>query len=215
MADRSGKNNPSYRHGHSPKRDPSPTYTAWQAMRDRCSNPNGDKYHCYGGRGIKVCKRWLNSFDNFLVDLGERPGKEYSLDRVNNDGDYKPSNCRWATRSEQMSNKRTNRYITYKGDTKILKDWAESSGVHMTTIHNRIARGLPLEQVFSKGRAARSYNEKSVLMTYKGKTMSMAQWARESGLSFSTINYRIKSGLSPKEVLSKKNRKYSHSNVSL
>jgi hypothetical protein len=80
--------------------------TAWMAMKARCLNPNASRYECYGGRGITICDRWLNSYEAFLADMGRRPTGEHSLDRVNNDGHYEPGNCRWATRSEQQRNKR-------------------------------------------------------------------------------------------------------------
>lgn len=82
-----------------------PTHNSWRSMKHRCLNPKGRQYPDYGGRGITVCARWMK-FENFLADMGERPGKEYSLDRIDNDGNYEPSNCRWATRSEQQKNKR-------------------------------------------------------------------------------------------------------------
>ena len=93
-------------HGHCrrPSNHGSPTYMIWCTLRQRCQNPNNPNYRNYGGRGIKVCKRW-NKFENFLADMGERP-KGRSIDRINNDGDYKPSNCRWATWSQQMKNRR-------------------------------------------------------------------------------------------------------------
>lgn len=81
-------------------------YVAWRAMIQRCESPGKDKYKYYAGRGIKVCKRWRKSFEAFLEDMGNKPSPDLSLDRINNDGDYEPGNCRWATRSQQIQNSR-------------------------------------------------------------------------------------------------------------
>lgn len=83
-----------------------PEYSVWCGIKNRCGNPNATSYEHYGGRGIKVCDRWLDSFDNFLSDLGKRPSKQHSIERINVDGDYEPSNCKWATAIEQANNKR-------------------------------------------------------------------------------------------------------------
>lgn len=100
----------------------SPTNRSWTAMKARCNNPNRKAYKNYGGRGIKVCDRWNKSFLNFLEDMGERPeGK--TLDRIDNDGDYEPDNCRWATRQEQRENTRNTRLIKYAGKTQSLRQW--------------------------------------------------------------------------------------------
>lgn len=111
-------------HGHG-QRGKSPTYKAWCEMKARCLNPNNHNYHNYGGRGIKVCERWLNSFENFLSDMGERPSKEYSIDRIDFNGDYCPENCRWATTDIQCNNRRNNIHITYQGEIMTLKQWCD------------------------------------------------------------------------------------------
>ena len=86
-----------------------PLYNTWQAMKKRCYYPKHDSYPSYGGRGVVVCDRWKNSFENFLEDVGEKPGPEYTLDRINNEGDYTPENVRWATKKQQARNTRWNK----------------------------------------------------------------------------------------------------------
>lgn len=93
-----------------------PEYTVWLTMRKRCNDPKHDSYRSYGGRGISVCKEWAN-FANFYADMGPRPTPQHSIDRVDNNGNYEPSNCRWATLKEQHRNRRDNRMITHEGIT--------------------------------------------------------------------------------------------------
>lgn len=91
-----------------------PTYRSWSHMLDRCNNPHNHAYSRYGGRGITVCDRWM-TFENFLADMGERPSLDYSIDRTDNNGNYGPDNCRWATRSEQQRNKRPYKWKRSEG----------------------------------------------------------------------------------------------------
>tara|TARA_R110000868_G_scaffold13848_3_gene64357 strand:- start:8415 stop:8933 length:519 start_codon:yes stop_codon:yes gene_type:complete len=97
------------KHGESSSIKKTTEYISWFGMKQRCYNTNFRQYKDYGGRGIKVCERWKESFVNFLEDMGRKPSPQHSLDRINNDGNYEPSNCRWATRSEQQNNKRNNK----------------------------------------------------------------------------------------------------------
>lgn len=129
-------------HGEKVGGKPSSEYATWTSMKDRCSNPKSQPWKNYGGRGIKVCKRWINSFENFLADVGRRPGKNYDLDRINNDGDYKPSNVRWATRSQNIRNTRANFLITIDGVTKCAAEWAEQIGSERHTVIQRYKSGL-------------------------------------------------------------------------
>lgn len=93
------------KHGHNTKERVSSEYNSWHSMKQRCENPNDDRFQDYGGRGIKVCDRW-RFFDNFLADMGEKPSPSHSIDRIDVNGDYEPSNCKWATPKEQQRNTR-------------------------------------------------------------------------------------------------------------
>jgi hypothetical protein len=107
-----------------------PEYNTWNLMRDRCTNPNNNRYMRYGGRGIKVCDRWLNSFENFFKDMGKRPSYKHSIDRwPNNDGNYEPGNCRWGTKKEQADNTGRNIWIEYEGRKMVQEDWARHFGI--------------------------------------------------------------------------------------
>ena len=116
-----------------------PTYVIWKGMRSRCNNTNGPFYLQYGGRGISMCERWDN-FLNFLQDMGECPSG-MSIDRINNDGNYEPGNCRWATLVEQANNKSSNVRIEINGETRTLAQWAVISGISRKTIYFRLRSG--------------------------------------------------------------------------
>jgi len=139
-----GESNPNYKHGHSLRNGKeSPTYQSWRHMKYRCLNPNCSDYKNYGGRGIKVCERWMD-FTNFLADMGEKP-EGLTLDRINNDGNYEPGNCRWATWKEQRQNQRKfdrkNQYLFIATDsqgTMVVSnnqsEFARQHGLYSTAI---------------------------------------------------------------------------------
>jgi hypothetical protein len=134
-----------------------PLYTTWQGMKARCSNPRNGAFKSYGGRGIKVCERWRNSFAAFLADMGPKPSSAHTLDRINNDGDYEPGNVRWATQAEQARNTRVPAAtVNLDGREVRLADVAEASALNYTTLYNRRARGLSGDALLAqpkKGRA--------------------------------------------------------------
>lgn len=125
-------------------------YRIWGAMKDRCYNPNTKNYSDYGCRGIKICDRWKYSFENFIEDIGFKPTKNHSIDRINNDLDYSKENCKWSTKKKQNNNKRTNMYFTINGVTKSLSDWCVLNNIDYKRTWQRVVRlGLPIEDAMS------------------------------------------------------------------
>ncbi|MEC9061497.1 MAG: hypothetical protein VYC55_07810 [Pseudomonadota bacterium] len=125
-------------------------YTRWQSMKRRCYKEYDSHYPRYGGRGIKVCDRWLNSFESFLDDMGLPPTKKHQIDRIDNDGNYESSNCRWVSQAKNSRNKSNNRIISAFGRSQTLVEWAEETGIKRETIAMRIRRGWSEEKALSK-----------------------------------------------------------------
>lgn len=124
---------------------------AWKNMKGRCYNPNNPSYSYGGGKGVTVCDRWLNSFQAFLLDMGPAPTQSHSVDRINNDGNYEPGNCRWATNSEQQHNTTKCRWMTHAGKTMLATDWSNETGLSYSTITARIDRyGWSLADALTK-----------------------------------------------------------------
>ncbi len=123
-------------------------YAAWQQMRGRCTNSARRDFHRYGGRGIIVCERW-QSFEAFYEDMGPRPTSQHSIERRENDGHYDPGNCYWATRKQQARNRRTNRLLTFNGETRCLTEWAEILGMRPITLTSRMRAGWPVESALT------------------------------------------------------------------
>lgn len=137
-------------HGWTRGRIYRPEYRAWIAMRVRCDPENKDTRAWYADRGIRVCDRWLTSFQNFLADMGPRPSAKHSLDRFpNNAGNYEPGNVRWATVHEQQRNRSSNRYIEAFGQRKLLKEWSEQTGISVQLISYRLRKGIDPEKALT------------------------------------------------------------------
>lgn len=113
-----------------------PEYASWKAMRNRCNYKGNKSYSYYGGRGITVCERW-DSFVNFLADMGSKP-EGYTLDRIDVNGNYEPSNCRWASKSQQLRNTSRAKVATLNGKTQSIHDWVKELGLKYTTVKTRI-----------------------------------------------------------------------------
>jgi len=126
-------------------------YKSWANMKQRCLNKHNSKYKDWGGRGIKVCKRWLK-FENFYKDMGDKPFKSYSIDRIDNSKGYFKENCRWATKKEQARNKRNNKMITYKGETFCLKEWSEKLNIKYSILQNRLNDKWDIKKLFQQPR---------------------------------------------------------------
>lgn len=124
-----------------------PEYNAWRSMISRCADLSNLRY---GGRGIRVCERWLGSFPAFLEDMGRRPSPGHSIDRKDNDGNYEPGNCRWATVDEQARNRSNTVRLTFRGETLLLLDWCERLELDPELVRSRIDRGWSAEDAFTK-----------------------------------------------------------------
>jgi len=145
LIERRGKSSRTHGKSHTPE------HNVWLTMTQRCYNKNNPSYPDYGGRGIVMCDRWLGDkgFSNFLIDMGSRPSKNHTIERMDNNKIYSPDNCFWDTRYNQNRNKRSNHWLTVNGRKRLLVDWGNDIGVKGYTIYRRIKRGWPLELAVS------------------------------------------------------------------
>ena len=184
-------------------------YSIWANMKQRCYNPKNDNFCNYGGRGIVICDSWKDSFENFR-DWAKTHGYADSLtiDRIDGSKGYYPENCRWVTVKEQNNNLRTNRKITYNGETKTVTAWSKELNIPQQTIADRLNRGYPLEVVFSKKSLRwtsdvehKRVGTKNIIVTFKGKTQSLYDFAKELGLSPKLVASRYQRGNPIEKVL--------------
>jgi hypothetical protein len=192
--------------GHYQPAVESRTHQAWRAMIARCHNPSNGSYHNYGGRGIAVCERWRADFLAFLNDMGE-PGANLSIDRVDNDGDYEPGNCRWATRKEQGNNRRTCRHIDYQGKRLTIMQASEASGLSHAVILQRLKAGWPEDKVFEP---VRTYTPPSRSARYfvADEEMTCNEMSARFRLPYNLICKRIRRGVRGDALIAPSARPY-------
>lgn len=160
-------------------------------MIRRCGDPQMKGYANYGGRGITVCARWRDDFWAFVEDMGPRPTPQHSVERIENDGQYEPGNCRWATDGEQKLNTRRNRVITHKGITLPITAWARRAGIHPATLFWRLRKGIPVETALTA-------------VPVRGHAVgqpSLGERLDDAGLQRSAYHARIAAGWTPYEAL--------------
>jgi hypothetical protein len=127
-------------HGHTKGKKYSSEFAGWCAMLSRCKNSSQQSFALYGAKGIRVCSRWSQSFVAFLADMGRKPSKTHSIDRIDYRGNYEPSNCRWATLTQQGRNKSSNRILCHNGAALTMVEWSERTGIKQSTICMRLNR---------------------------------------------------------------------------
>lgn len=172
-------------------------------MMNRCYNEKSEKYPSYGGRGIKVCGEWIDSYQAFEEwALNHDYAEHLTLDRIDVNGNYEPSNCRWATAKEQANNTRSNHFLEYNGERHTISEWSDIVGISKRDIQNRLKLGWPIEDILTKpiSKIARKNN---VLIECDGVTHCATEWSRITGVKLTTLLRRIKSGWDAKDALYK------------
>ncbi len=174
-----------------------PVRRAWIAMKARCLDPDHPRYFRYGGRGIKVCQRWQKSFENFKIDVGPRPSQRLTLEREDNDGDYKPNNVVWATRKQQARNRSNNIRLKAFGKDLTVAEWLEHVDVPRSSIYKRIAAGWSSEKVLTF--PARSNTFKRIRVGRR--SLTVPEWSRLTGIKSITIRMRLEHGWSARDAV--------------
>lgn len=184
-----------------------PEYYVWAGMKNRCLSDRNPSYSRYGGRGISVCDRWLR-FDHFLTDMGPRPPGT-SIDRIDNDGNYEPGNCRWATRVEQNNNTSSTVKLYHDGITDCVLGWSRRLGIAAKTLHRRIELGWPVVDVLAipvDNKLSKNHVRK---YDHDGLSLTLSEWSRRTGITHGSIQGRINAGWTLSEALTVPTRKHS------
>lgn len=182
-------------------------------MMGRCYNTKDRNYHLYGGRGIAVCERWRNSFKNFLDDMGEPPSTSHTLDRKDNNGDYSPSNCRWASIEEQSNNRSSNVFLEFKGERLSISQWARKLGISKSVLRSRINKNLPIEKILSEVKTKSSSEIAREKHEFEGENLTMLEWADRLKVNYLTFkSYALEHGIEKAILFYKNGRKVERNN---
>lgn len=174
-----------------PFKNPHPLYQVWQRMKARCLNPANKHFVNYGGRGIKICNDWINDFNQFVIDMGERP-QGYSIDRIDNNGDYTPNNCKWSSKKEQQRNRRITKYVTIEGVNYLVCELAEKYGFKWDTIVQRAKTAKTFEELIDKNRKV--YKEGLALGGKASGAKKQAMTHCKAGHEFTVENTHVYKG---------------------
>lgn len=174
------------------------TYKVWAGMKARCQCKNNPNYKNYGARGIKVCAAW-QTYGGFIADMGYAPYK-LTIDRLNNDGNYEPGNCKWATMQEQANNRRNNKTIVVDGVSKTLSELATENGIKPHTLAKRIRKGWAVDLALSLNPSDSAHYKK--LIEFGGESLGLTKWAARIGIPKSTLKTRLARGWSIERALS-------------
>lgn len=162
-------------------------YSIWKGIKSRCGNPSRKSYNDYGGRGITVCDEWRNSFKTFREwSLANGYSDDLTIDRIDNDGNYGPENCRWTTRTEQCNNTRRNHIVEAFGESHTLAEWSRINGLSYNTIKTRMRRGAQDEELVAP--------VKKRTVTVNSETHTLKEWADLTGVNYNTIKTRVYHG---------------------
>lgn len=184
------------KHGKSKSKE----HKCWMDMKDRCTNPQDKSYKNYGGRGIRYCKEW-ESFEAFYKHMGDAPSKKHSIERENVNGDYEPSNCKWATRKEQSINKRNTVFAEIDGVIKSVVEWCEIYNVDYKRTSRRVRNGMDIKEAIKI-----PLNDHFTKLSLNGKTMTLQEWEKETGLPAQVIKSRLSYGWSVEDSLTRPRR---------
>ncbi len=189
------------------KRSNTKEFRTWAGLKNRCNNPKDPAYINYGGRGIKVCDRWVDSFENFLDDMGQAPSKNHSIDRKDNDGNYCPENCRWATPIQQSNNRRSSLTYEYEGGMLTLREISSLTKTPLNLLQDRVQRlGWSVNDAIN--RPARSFAR----FEYNGLSLTIAEWSRKTGIDAKVLQYRLTHGWPIDKALNQQKWKNQFSN---